>query len=1457
MPSVVSPQIPPPSPPSLESAGEAVDNDDTETDEESFGALAGVAKAVATDSGAGVGGDPVRKLSIQLAAARAEAELYREQAKAAEEELAEVAPDAVRRLSERRLSGGGSSDDNPRLDSLMEKLAAAGKTSITRAEAKLVLAEQGNHMGQAFNRLKASTAAAEADVQPDWLMGKWFSTLTSATLIHNWEKAQQGAEAGPTRPKSFRGPRSAMDHWNNLRNTFLQIVDESKMWFQSKDLPLYVPLPPPGQVDGKVVALNDDDTDLDPAFKKLLSELETSSTELTETVTVFEKRRARANPHPITRFAVLGKTWYEDWIEPPGCNSHKLGLVGVLLLIAGISGLIYVELNKPPPSPPPPMPPAPPMLPVPPSPPPAPPQSPPPPPLPPIPPEPPPPPSPEPLPPPPPTPYPPEPSPPPSAPPPSLPPLPPHPPPKGPRPPMPPPEPRPPPPPSPPPPPPPFPSPPPGAPPPPPSPSPPPPPPPSPSPPPPSPPPPPPHPPPPPPPSPLPPPPPPSPSPPPPPSPKPPPPPPPNPSPPPPMPPPMPPMPPLAPLPTGFAALPLEQQIELVALGLLLLLCWAREHGAAMKVAVDWSRTRRSPKRRYSTSSPPEDLVALGALSARTPRTPRAPPVGASSALVQVGLRCRPMSQDERRSREPNVVLLDPGEPTHLCLHDPAKDTDGAQGQQVFAYDHLFDHKSSGQAVFEAMALPLVEGIFEGNLATILAYGQTGSGKTHSMTGTADDPGVIPLLAKAIFKLSAAYQRSENRSVRVCVSYLQIHREMVHDLLVGGDAFGSDLKVRRDSKVGGHVQGLSEHEITDEAGLAEIIDRGDQTRAAASTVESSRSHAVVVIKVEQEFAFYKGASKIKKVSGKIHLIDLAGSERIKKSGDIQDAISINQSLAALGKVFHARTDPKEPDVPYRASKLTQILEPSLGADSRILMLATISPTAYDYGETLQTLQYAARAKHIATRVKANSSDWLEPPGLKPLPPVTIFLWVMEEIAPLAICACIYARALVVRIALVPFELLEQFLWPSLASRRSSIASESSDDAYAPPVTCAKDPSASVAHIAALESKARLNASRAKVRALSLAKPLSKTDNSALEQRLSTLSPRAAASLTKGWNDSDILDLPQAYASTTLPLCLGVAADSAAVGSVEAGRMIFIVASEVDAATDTVRACVSYMPTMQTQPLGWVTVAGRDGEMSIENIEWRGRAVRSAKDFFKFPVSQTFGAPMRLEPDALRNLPRPAPKQAPAMETSAPCETVPITVGSPTYQPWSSGPAIPERLAEALEQNYAKVRELFIMWDTNDDGLVDEDEFVRALATLGVNASTAAARSLFRSFDKDGSGTIDYREFERTASWHKIRPGSQVFSRQARRPGAWVIPHLSPRISPRKGPPITSMHLSTARTPSSNLIADAKTSSPNKLDAARSPRAQGEQEAPLASVRRSTPPSRFRETGGRRNGRRML
>uniref|UniRef100_A0A5F8GL21 Kinesin family member 13B n=1 Tax=Monodelphis domestica TaxID=13616 RepID=A0A5F8GL21_MONDO len=285
----------------------------------------------------------------------------------------------------------------------------------------------------------------------------------------------------------------------------------------------------------------------------------------------------------------------------------------------------------------------------------------------------------------------------------------------------------------------------------------------------------------------------------------------------------------------------------------------------------------------------------------------------------------------------------------------------------VFAYDHCFwsmdesvKEKYAGQdAVFQCLGENILQNAFDGYNACIFAYGQTGSGKSYTMMGTADQPGLIPRLCSGLFERTQK-EENEEQSFKVEVSYMEIYNEKVRDLL---DPKGSrqTLKVREHNVLGPYVDGLSKLAVTSYKDIESLMSEGNKSRTVAATnmnEESSRSHAV----------------------GKLSLVDLAGSERATKTGAAGDRLkegsNINKSLTTLGLVISALADQgagrnKNKFVPYRDSVLTWLLKDSLGGNSKTAMVATVSPAADNYDETLSTLRYADRAKNIVNHAVVN------------------------------------------------------------------------------------------------------------------------------------------------------------------------------------------------------------------------------------------------------------------------------------------------------------------------------------------------------------------------------------------------------------------------------------------------------------------------------------------------------
>uniref|UniRef100_A0A665WE31 Kinesin family member 13Bb n=1 Tax=Echeneis naucrates TaxID=173247 RepID=A0A665WE31_ECHNA len=340
---------------------------------------------------------------------------------------------------------------------------------------------------------------------------------------------------------------------------------------------------------------------------------------------------------------------------------------------------------------------------------------------------------------------------------------------------------------------------------------------------------------------------------------------------------------------------------------------------------------------------------------------------------VKVAVRVRPMNRREKDLKTKCVVEM---EGNQTVLHP------------TFAYDYCFwsmdeseKDKFAGQdVVFQCLGESLLDNAFMGYNACIFAYGQTGSGKSYTMMGSAEQPGLIPRLCSSLFSRTVQEAR-EGESFTVEVSYMEIYNEKVRDLL---DPKGSRqaLRVREHKVLGPYVDGLSRLAVASYKDIESLMSEGNKSRTVAATnmnEESSRSHAVFNIILTHTLMDLQSGTTGEKVS-KLSLVDLAGSERAAKTGAsgerLKEGSNINKSLSTLGLVISALADQgagknKSKFVPYRDSVLTWLLKDSLGGNSRTAMVATISPAADNYDETLSTLRYADRAKSIVNHAVVN------------------------------------------------------------------------------------------------------------------------------------------------------------------------------------------------------------------------------------------------------------------------------------------------------------------------------------------------------------------------------------------------------------------------------------------------------------------------------------------------------
>lgn len=290
---------------------------------------------------------------------------------------------------------------------------------------------------------------------------------------------------------------------------------------------------------------------------------------------------------------------------------------------------------------------------------------------------------------------------------------------------------------------------------------------------------------------------------------------------------------------------------------------------------------------------------------------------------------------------------------------------------------------SRQQDVFEFSIRSTVDDILNGYNGTVFAYGQTGAGKSYTMMGSdIDDPetkGIIPRIVEQMF--TSILTSPSNIEYTVRVSYMEIYMERIRDLLMPQN---DNLPVHEEKSRGVYVKGLLEIYVSSVQEVYEVMRRGSQARVVSATnmnQESSRSHSIFVITITQKNV-ETGSAK----SGQLFLVDLAGSEKVGKTGasgqTLEEAKKINKSLSALGMVINALTDGKSTHIPYRDSKLTRILQESLGGNSRTTLIINCSPSSYNDAETISTLRFGVRAKAIKNKAKINAE--LSPAELKAL-----------------------------------------------------------------------------------------------------------------------------------------------------------------------------------------------------------------------------------------------------------------------------------------------------------------------------------------------------------------------------------------------------------------------------------------------------------------------------------------
>lgn len=304
---------------------------------------------------------------------------------------------------------------------------------------------------------------------------------------------------------------------------------------------------------------------------------------------------------------------------------------------------------------------------------------------------------------------------------------------------------------------------------------------------------------------------------------------------------------------------------------------------------------------------------------------------------VQVIVRCRPLSNKENTGEYQQIVDVYPNRGViEIIKNDGSSGSETSrENKKMFTYDAVYDSSSSQQAIYDEVVRPLVSSVLEGFNGCVFAYGQTGTGKTYTMEGIRNDQEKKGIIPRAFEQIWSHINRAKNMTFLVAVSYLEIYMEELRDLLKPNN---NHLELR-ERGFGVFVPNLHSVLCKSVDDMLNVMNQGNKNRTVGFTnmnEHSSRSHAIFLIKIEM---CEIGETSVK--VGKLNLIDLAGSERQSKTGAtaerLKEASKINRALSSLGNVISALAE-KSPHVPYRDSKLTRLLQDSLGGNSKTIMV---------------------------------------------------------------------------------------------------------------------------------------------------------------------------------------------------------------------------------------------------------------------------------------------------------------------------------------------------------------------------------------------------------------------------------------------------------------------------------------------------------------------------------------
>ena len=349
------------------------------------------------------------------------------------------------------------------------------------------------------------------------------------------------------------------------------------------------------------------------------------------------------------------------------------------------------------------------------------------------------------------------------------------------------------------------------------------------------------------------------------------------------------------------------------------------------------------------------------------------------SSNVKVYCRIRPENEQEISSGLGQCI--NPESQTslqilvnNLNINSGLKENYSDKILQEFTYDKVYPSETTQETIFEQVAKPLILSAFEGINGTLFCYGQTASGKTYTMEGLPADnylKGIIPRMMQLVFDTINSDSNDIEFSVKC--QYYQIYNEKIQDLI---DPKKTDLSIREDKNKGIWVGDCTEKYVESEQEMINFFNKGAENRIVASTkmnTISSRSHSIFSVTIYQRNVITESSK-----TGKLYFVDLAGSEKISKAGVegntmLKEAQNINKSIMTLGMVINALTKGGK-HVPYRDSKLTRVLQESLGGNSLTYLIINCSPNLLNQTETLSTLRFGQRAKLIKNKVVANTQQ---------------------------------------------------------------------------------------------------------------------------------------------------------------------------------------------------------------------------------------------------------------------------------------------------------------------------------------------------------------------------------------------------------------------------------------------------------------------------------------------------